>query len=149
MRIKRIVFIAILAALIAGGFLGWRAYTRKPADICDKKTDFTISADALIKAFTSDEAASNKLYLDKSVAVSGMVKSLDKDEKGYYTVVLGDTASTASVRCSVDSLHNAEVSNVKPGETLLIKGFCTGFTADDLGLGADVILNRSAVCKNK
>jgi hypothetical protein len=147
MRPKRILLIAVLAALATGGFWGWRAYTRKPADICDKKTDVSIEAVALIKAFEGDEAASNKMYLDKSIAVKGMVKAVDKDEKGYYTVVLGDTAAMSAVRCAIDSVHSAEVAGVKQGQVVTIKGFCTGYKADDLGLGADVILNRSAACR--
>ena len=81
------------------------------------------------------------------ISVTGFVKTLNRDERGYYTVSLGDTTSLSSVRCSIDSMYTARVSSVKPGMTLMIKGSCTGYDSDEL-LGLDVIVNRCVIEEN-
>ena len=68
--------------------------------------------------------------------------------RGFYSVVLGDTASMSSVRCSIDSVHSNEAAAVKKGSIIAVKGICTGFNADEL-LGSDVILVRSVVDSKK
>jgi hypothetical protein len=65
------------------------------------------------------------------------------------TVVLGKMDKMSSVRCSMDSTQVATASNLQAGSTVTIKGACTGFHADDMGLGSDVVLNRSVIETNK
>ncbi|MGZ8540112.1 MAG: OB-fold protein, partial [Chitinophagaceae bacterium] len=98
--------------------------------------------------FETEEPASNKKYWDKVILVDGMVKEVSKDDRGLYSVILGDTASMSSVRCSMDSIHNHETAAVKKGDHLAVKGICAGFNADEM-LGSDVILVRCAVYSKK
>lgn len=79
--------------------------------------------------------------------VDGLVKDLIKDDKGYYSVVLGDTASMSSVRFSMDSIHNAQAATLVKGSKAVLKGICTGYNADEM-LGSDLILNRAVIEKN-
>lgn len=60
-----------------------------------------------------------------------MVKEVIKDDKGFYTVVLGDTASMSSVRCAFDSVHNSEAAG-NSGRVIALKGICSGFNADEM-----------------
>ena len=89
----------------------------------------------------------NAELLDKIIAVNGYVKEIEKNDQGYYTVVLGDTARVSSVRCSMDAKHINEITGLKKGIAVTLKGACTGFNADEL-LGSDVILNRCVVEEN-
>ena len=73
----------------------------------------------------------------------GNIKKIDTDANGYHTVVLGNAVNMNSVRCSVDSAFNKDAHNLSVGSTVVIRGICTGYNADDLGLGSDIILNRS------
>jgi beta-glucosidase-like glycosyl hydrolase len=77
-----------------------------------------------------------------------MVKDLLKDDRGFYSIVLGDTASMSSVRCSIDSVHSGEAAAIQKGNTIAVKGICSGFNADEM-LGSDVILVRSVVDNKK
>ncbi len=146
---KLILFgLLLLVAATFGGWYAYKEYNRKNKDLADEKADFDLSSSALIAAFEKNEKAANTTYLQKVIHITDMVKAVDKDDKGFYTVVLGDTAAMSSVRCSMDSVHNNEAATLKKGDKISVKGICTGFNADELGLGSDVILYRSVISKN-
>jgi hypothetical protein len=105
----------------------------------------SIQAVALMNAFAKDSAAANAAYLGKVIELTGFVKSVDKDASGAYTLSLGDPESLSSVRCSMTSDTTLFSSQKLVGTTVVVKGICTGFMPDDMGLGADVILNRSVI----
>ncbi len=141
------ILLAIIALLAIGGTYAYKEWNRKPKDTANTKEDLTINCKVLIDEFVKDEKIANAKYLDKIIALNGIAKSVDKDENGFYTLVLGDTASSSSIRCTMDSLHNADAATIKEGAMIKIKGICTGFIPDDMGLGADVILNKTSIVK--
>lgn len=141
-RTKIILAISVIALACAG--YGYKQYMRKNTDLAYARPDLQMTSAELIKTFEADEKLANAKYLDKIIAVSGTVKEISKDEKGYYTVVLGEANSMSNVRCSMDTAHQQKISLIKPGSAVTIKGACTGFNADEL-LGSDVILNRGVV----
>ena len=146
MKKKKIILLVVLFALIGGGWYAISEYTRKVKDLSKVKAGVRLDARELIAAFEKDEVKSNGLYLDKIIAVKGPVKAVEKSVKGHYTVILGDATGMSSVRCSMDSIHQQDVSGLSPGSVITMKGACTGFNADEL-LGSDVILNRCVVDK--
>ena len=95
----------------------------------------------------SEKAATLK-YGGKIIQVAGLVKKVDKDEQGNFTVVIGDNSSLSSVRCSIDSLFSKDVTALQLNAPAFLKGVCTGFNADEMGLGSDVILNRCVIVKD-
>jgi len=144
MKKKRILIAFIAVAIISGAWFGYSEYNRKVKDLADVKAQVTIDTQELIAAFEKDEKSANEKYLDKIIAVNGNVKTVEKDDRGYYSVILGDAGTMSSVRCSMDSLHVKDMSGVKEGVQITVKGSCTGFNADEL-LGSDVILNRCVI----
>jgi len=53
----------------------------------------------------------------------------------------------SSVRCSIDSLFTSEASKHNIAESIKLKGICTGFNSDEMGLGSDIIMNRCVILK--
>lgn len=143
---KRIILLVVLIVLIAAGWYGYKLYTGKVPSLTDVKTDASITAVDLISAFEKDSASANKQFLGKILEVQGLVKSLDTSSA---TIAIGDTASTSSVRCSMDSAFVKSIAGLNQGSTVTIKGACTGFMPDEtgLGLGSDVVLNRCVLKK--
>jgi hypothetical protein len=137
----KIILGVILGVLIGGGLYAYREFNRKVKDLSHVKAGVKLDATQLISAFENDESVGNSRFLDKVVAVKGKVKTVEKDENGYYTVILGDDQLMSSVRCSMDSSHQHEVAGIPMGTLVTMKGACTGFNRDEL-LGSDVILNR-------
>src|SRR6266496_3397513 len=86
----------------------YKEYNRTHKDTADLKPEYSISAVQLIKDFETNEESSNLKYWDKVIQVDGTIKDIAKDERGFYSVVMGDTSAMSSVRCSMDSVHNKE-----------------------------------------
>jgi len=147
-NILRYIVLPILLIGAAAAIYIYKEYNRKHKDTAKVKPDYSITATGLIKEFEANEAASNTKYLDKVIRVEGLVKELARDEKGFYSIILGDTASMSSVRCSIDSVHAAGAAAVKQGSAIAVKGICSGFNADEM-LGSDVILVRAVVDNKK
>jgi len=148
MKKKRILLGFIAVAIIGGAWLGYNEYNRKVKDLADVKAQITMQTNDLINAFEKDEKTANAQYLDKIIAVKGNIKTIEKDDRGNYSIVLGDNSSMSSVRCSMDSVHAREVISINEGTEVVVKGACTGFNADEL-LGSDVILNRCVLESSK
>lgn len=143
-KIIQYIVLPLIVVIAAAAFYIYKEYNRTHKDTAKLKPDYSFAATDLIKEFERNEQLSNKKYWDKIIRVEGIVKDLIQDDKGFYSIVLGDTTLMSSVRCSIDSIHNSDVSSVKKGTIISIKGICSGFNADEL-LGSDVILVRSVV----
>ncbi len=143
-NILRYIVLPLLVLLGAAAIYIYKEYNRTHKDTARLKPDYSVTATDLVKEFSENEQASNKKYWDKVIRVEGMVKELIKDEKGFYSIALGDTNAMSSVRCSVDSAHGSGAASVQKGNIIVVKGICSGYNADEM-LGSDVLLVRSVV----
>lgn len=143
-NILRYIVLPLVLIIAAVAIYIYKEYNRTHRDTAKLKPDYTIGATDLLKEFEENQKASETRYWDKVIRVEGMVKEIVKDDKGFYTVVLGDTASMSSIRCSIDSVHKNEAVSVTRGSAIAIKGICSGYNPDEM-LGSDVILVRSVV----
>ena len=148
-RNKKLVWALIIFNVCLGAWLGISEYNRTNKDISRVKADIKITATELIHQYEANDSSADKKYLGKIIETRGNVKDINKDEAGFYTVVLGDTVNMSSVRCAMDSLHQQDAAMLTRGSSATVRGYCTGFNKDELGLGADVILNRCAVIMEK
>jgi hypothetical protein len=146
-KIYRYILV-LLVLLFAAGYYAYHEYNRKPVNTAELPPMYELSAPDLIYGFQSGESVANQKYLGKVLSVSGMIKSFDKDSAGLYTLILGDTTSLSSVRCSINVRMADDSLLYRIGAKVLIKGFCAGYTSDNMGLGADVILNRCLYIKS-
>lgn len=141
---KKIIVFAILLLIVAGIIYTYKEFNRTNINIANESSAYTVNATGLIKEFTESDSAASKKYIGKVISVKGFVKDISKDERGYYTITLGDTTGMSSIRCSIDSIYSVTVSAIKPGMNVNVKGSCTGFNKDEL-LGLDIIFNRCLV----
>ena len=137
-----VIVIALAAVYLYG------EYNRKHKDTSSLEPDYTMTTSAIINEFEADQQSAAKKYNDKIVMTKGIVKDILKDDRGFYSLMLGDTASMSSVKCSMDSVHNNEAATLQKGTYASIKGVCAGFNSDDL-LGSDVIMVRCVIEKTK
>jgi hypothetical protein len=147
---KRKFIWPLFALTIAVGI--WKSielYNKKNPDYSNVKADVKISAVNFIHEYEANDSSSNQKFLGKVVEVTGNIKEIKMDEKGSYTVILGDTNSMSSVRCSMDSVHQQDAAKLVSGSSTTVRGACTGFNKDEMGLGSDVILNRSVIIQRK
>ena len=147
MSLKKRILLAVLLIVIAGTIYIYQEYNRSNVNIAHAESLFKVSANELIMAFSGDDSVASKTYVGKIISVAGMVKNIDKDDRGHFTLSLGDTSSTSSVRCSVDSMYSSRAASIKRGMDVVVKGNCTGYNEDEL-LGLDVIMNRCVIEEN-
>ena len=148
---KKILIVLGVLVLIGVGY-GLKEFMRTRPDSKSVTPKFTVTAVDIIKEFESNEAAATKKYLaaNSIIQVSGEVKDIKQDEKGYYTVMLGTQESMSTVQCSMDTLYTADLKYLKPQQKATIKGVFTGFNSDDTGLlGSDVKLNLCVLVIDK
>ncbi|MEY3560620.1 MAG: hypothetical protein RIS12_1053 [Bacteroidota bacterium] len=143
----RLIGVVILLVVSLVAWYGYSEYNRKPASMADTPADYSFNSALLLASFEKDEVGANKLYLDKVLEVEGAIKESSADEKGYYTITIGDNASLSSVRCSVDGLFSSKAATIQAGGLIKVRGICTGYMADEL-LGSDVTLVRCAIIEN-
>lgn len=139
----------IILGIGFGVWQGLKEYNRTNKDLSTVRPDIKISVVDLIHEYETNDSVSDQKYLGKVIETNGNIKKIEKDEKGYYTVVLGDTNNLSSVRCSMDTVHNEDAAHLTAGSSVILRGACTGFNKDEMGLGSDVILNRCAVIAKK
>jgi len=117
MKRKVYILLAIIAVIIIAFFSArYYAYNAGKRDIQSEDTAFTITAKTITDEFTNNTVASNKKYLEKPVAVSGTVTSVNGTE-----VIIDN-----SVNCNFSKPD----ASVKSGQNVVIKGRVIGF--DDL-----------------
>ncbi len=136
MKGKNVIWIIVVLAIAVVGYYIWSEYNRENADVSDSKADVTTSAASLIKEFADDSLTASKKYIDKTVLVSGEVKSVDTSG----VISLGVAGDMSSVQCTMDKRHTLDYSTVKEGTTVSIKGKCSGYETQEL-LGTDVKMN--------
>lgn len=114
-RIALGLSLAVIAVAVAIIFV-WNKPHRDAAS--EKGT--RVTAAALQQAYTTNEAAANARYLDKTLEVSGTVAGTEKNQDGKTVVYLDDALS--GVGCT---LRDAGAV-VSEGQAIVVKGFCSG-----------------------
>ena len=137
--------LVILVLLVLGGGYAYREFNRKAASLQHETPVAITSATKILDEFSKDVEAANQQYLGKVIQLNGTIEKVEADKKGFVTVVLSDPSTSSSVRCSMDSTQANGTSSLLASSPVTIKGICTGYSPDELGLGADLVLNRCIV----
>jgi hypothetical protein len=130
---KRKIKIAVvaLAVITITGFTSYNYVMHGGArDLTTEKTDFTVTSKSILEEFTTNTEVSNKKYLEKAVAIKGVITAINKNEIILdKTIICGDVSQDVAL---------------KIGQNVTIKGRVVGF--DDL-MG-DLKLDQSFIVNN-
>ena len=134
---KILIEFSLIAFLGAAG--GYYLYNKKPADVRRLQPDLSVTANSLIVAFNSDEVAANLKYLDKVIAVKGIIADIKIDSStGQASVILDSGDPLSAVTCSFYNDEIGAVQKLSMGTEVVIKGKCTGKLMD-------VVLNNCSI----
>jgi hypothetical protein len=133
---KKISIGIILIALTATVVI----YTmyNKPHRDPKKEESIPVNANDLFRSFEEDETKANALYLDKVLAITGNVSEITANQNMTPIIVLETENLVFGIRCTMD---NAE-TKVQTGETVTIKGICTGYLSDVIITNATLVKNN-------
>ncbi len=124
---KLIYAIAVVAITALGGYYYVFVYSKTHHRNVQSEKGIVIQADSLSAAYQANEKNANALYLNKAVEISGTIVSIDKNQEGKITLIIGRPDSFSNV--SVTLISTAPLTQ-KIGESITIKGVCTGALSD-------------------
>ena len=118
----------LLVLLTIAGCLGYYLYN-KPMDSLEyAKPVAYLSADSIFQLFEQNEMKSNDVYLNKVISVSGKIQNVLADTSGV-AITLQTSSGLFGVTCKMDET-NLDISQYSEGQTVKIKGLCTGYLMD-------------------
>ena len=126
-----VLFIAIgsiLTALIL--------YNKKHIDTSKAKPDFVLAAITLQKEFEAGETTASAKYVNKILEITGIIVSVTPADSANTNISLKTENEFSSVICTFHKLE--DLSKLKDGEEITIRGECSGFLMD-------VLLNNCSV----
>jgi hypothetical protein len=124
---KRYFFIAIILLIVAAGIYGFYLYNKKPLDTHEAEPDYQVSAVELVRDFNVKEKAASIRFVDKIVVVTGVVKEI---ERTSLTLFLDGADPLSAVSCNFYVTDSSQLSQVRPGDRIAVKGKCTGKLID-------------------
>jgi len=136
-----ILVIAILILLGAGIYF-YKEFNRKAADVSNVEPAASLTAIVLVDSYESNEASANKLYLGKTIQVTGAIAEINNQQDTLVNVFIGDDNSMHKVSCLLDNYYLASVRNFSVGQQITIRGVCTGYLMD-------VEMNRCVIIEKK
>lgn len=138
-KTKRNALIIFLAIIVIAAIVGYSIWNEPHRNI--KNADgVKVSAVQIYSYLTKDSATMKSKFVNNVVIVSGEVKKVIKNQNGDQVILLKTNIPDGSVNCTMEEKKN----DVKPGNTISIKGICSGYIGGDLdmGLPGDVFLIR-------
>ena len=126
--LKKII-IGFLVLGLMGGVFAYMQFNKEHRDIVAEEASIKIESTDLFQAYVDDEAAANAIYLDKVVEVTGIITELST-ESGAEMIVLQTSDDFFGVNVYFDDVNS--LSGLESGNTIRIKGHCTG--GDEMGV---------------
>jgi len=146
MKKKILVSLLVLVIMVSiVGIYAYREFNRKVDSVSSLKADFDLQAASLIDEFAKDSKTSSGKYISKTIAITGIVANVEEQQNSITLIFKTD--GNNAIRCSMDSTYTLDKVKDLNTKSVTVKGICTGYNADDLGLGSDIIINRCIIKK--
>ena len=134
--IKTLLIIGIIGLFAGGGLVYW--IFNKPHRDVTQENAVQLTAQKLFDAFKANEAAANKLYLDKAIELSGEVGEVITNQEGQIVVNFKTNDPLFVINCT----FKTNPGELKVGQNITFKGICTGYIPD-----ANVVINEGVLVK--
>ncbi len=128
--VKRLL-IAALILFLAGVGAAWYIFTEKFTDTKERKADFTVNAMNFLKEFQQSDSVANLKYAEKIIIVNGRVSETEAADT-TINIKMVDTLTDAYIIFAFQQQHLAEAKKLKEGDSVSIKGSCSGGTYSEI-----------------
>jgi hypothetical protein len=122
--LKRLLIIGGIL-LVAGVIAIWYIFSASFSDTAAVKADYEVSARSLIKEFQQNDSLSNRKYAEKIILVRGVVTDIEQADT-TVNIKMADTTSGAYIIFAFQQQHLTEAKKIKTGDSVAIKGSCSG-----------------------
>lgn len=132
------IVLAFVAFIVITVIIIYLIWNQPHADIRNAEAIKTTSV--LLYNTLSKNGSDSAIYLNKVVEVSGVIAGVSKNEQNQQIILLKTNVSGGSVNCTMEE----EVTGIRPGDTIVLKGVCSGYISGDkdMDLPGDVFLIR-------
>ncbi len=124
----RYILVFLVLAFIAAAAAWVYTFRKSDTNVASDKTEVTIGASELLRAYEMNEDSATLKYYDKVILVTGTVSSVSKDTSGF-SVYLKEKDAISGVLCRFD-ISGYDSSRVIPGAQIRVKGICSGYLMD-------------------
>ena len=140
------VLIAGLLLLLIGGAAVWYIFNEKFTDTSERKAAFTVNAIDLIHEFQKSDSLANKKYAEQIITVNGRISELEAADT-TINVKMVDTLTDAYIIFAFQQQHLKEAKQFKEGDSVSIKGSCSGGIYSEILETEFITFKRCAVNK--
>jgi hypothetical protein len=126
---KTLIAGAILLAIGIGA--AWYIFTETFTDTAIQKAAFTVNADSFIKEFQSNLVSSNKKYTEQIVTVNGRIAAIENADT-TFNIKMSDSTTGSYAIFAFQAKDMAKVKLLKEGDSVSIKGSCSGGSYSDI-----------------
>lgn len=137
---KKKVFVTVsLLILITAVSIGYYLWN-KPAVNVAGADGVKTSGVLLYKTFSTDSLLAKKEYSQQIVEVTGVVNGSSVNQQNQQVILLNTGMEGGNINCTMEG----KVETIKTGDSIIIKGICSGLGQGDADLGilGDVYLIR-------
>lgn len=121
---KRILFAGAFL-LVFGGIAIWYIFTEKFLDTSKETAAYTVNALDLIHEFQNGDSLANKKYAEKIITVKGRVTETESADT-TINIKMIDSLTDAYIIFAFQEQHLKEAKHLKEGDSVSIKGSCSG-----------------------
>ena len=139
--------LGVIAALLVYFFV----YNKPHPDWLELKPVYTLSAAELYGQFESASEVANEKYSGKILLIEGIYDHIERVDSLVIAVfvfnqgVFGDEG----VRCTMLQAQNKLAANIFEGNSIKIKGFCSGYNDTDVILEKCSLIQKLEVSSEK
>ena len=144
---KKKLLWAGLIIVVIGAAIYWYVATEKFSDTKDRKSAFTVSAIDFIREFQQNDSAANKKYIDKIVTVTGRVSEIEPADTTLNLKFIDSSTGSYAI-FAFQQQHLTEARTVKVGDSVSVKGSCSGGVYSEI-LGVESISFKRSTIDSK
>ena len=155
-KIIKISALIIAIFILIAGAIVYYMFNQPKRDVQATKTDFGLTSSQVVNEYLGDAKKANEKYLDeegnsKILEIKGEVSNISEDFNKQKVVLLKSPLDSAGVSCTFTTETNTAVNQIKPGETIVVKGVIrSGASYDkDLGMYENVIMDKCKIISTK
>jgi len=144
---KKLLKIGIILAItgVITAALVWKFYVNKPHDDIEKATpDYSMTTEEIWNQYNSNLKTADSIYTGKVIELSGNLSRIDKNDSmvsAIFVMAADPMFGDKTISCQMYKKHNDEAASLKAGNSVKIKGFCTGYN------DTDIIFNKCSIIK--
>jgi flagellar basal body-associated protein FliL len=147
--LKKLLIVLLIVLLAVAGVV-YYIFTDKFANTVDTKATYTVNALDLIQEYqktdTSDNnyLAQNKKYAEQIIVVNGRVSSVEFADT-TVNVKIADSLTNAYIIFAFQQQDAAKAKQVKAGDSISIKGSCSGGAYSEVFETVFINFKRAAI----